>query len=489
MHTGLDSDFAVQGISFDSKNVSNDYLFICKGAAFKAEYLKEAIANGASAYISENKYEDIDPSIPALIVSDIRRAMTLVALWFYDNPSEKLDVIAFTATKGKTTATHMTKQTLDSWVGNAGLISTIEMFDGRETEESFNTTPESPDLQRWLKRMVDNDVNKCVLEVSSQGLRYGRVDGTHLKVASFMNIARDHISPIEHKDFEDYFTAKLMIFEQAEIGIVNLDMDSNYVERVLDASMKHCKTTLTYSLQDDSADFYGYDLKKNDKYTTFRLKSSYADTSDELFEISMHGRFNVSNALAVIASCLVVGEPLDLIKEGLRDARVDGRMEVFTSKDNNIVAIVDYAHNKLSYESLFSAMKEDYPEHAKNIRVIFGSVGEKAFERREELGTVAGRCAKFSYISADYPGKEPFEKIASEIAHFVELQGGDYKIIEDRNVAIEEAISTAEGPTIVMALGFGRLKWQKYADGYVPRESDVECVERCLAEYDKKHSQ
>ncbi len=483
------SEVDIKSISFNSKEVEEGCLFICKGSTFNPKYLVDAIGNGAVAYVSEQRYENLPKEIPAIIVDDVRKAMTEIALLFYDYPSQKIDIAAVTATKGKTTFVHMLKSTIEAWEESCGLISTIEMFDGKEREESFNTTPESPDLQKWLAQMVSNHVKHCALEVSSQGLRYGRTDGTRFKVASFMNIARDHISPSEHKDFEDYFTAKLKIFEQTEVGIVNLDMD--YSDRVLEYAKSNAKKVITYSLNDEGADFYCHDIRKNGGYTEFTIKSSYFDDgekpTDEVFEISIPGWFNASNATAVIASCLILGEPVDLIKKGIKDAKVDGRMEIFSSDDGKIVAVVDYAHNKLSYESLFSAMEKDYPEHSKNTRIIFGSVGEKAFERREELGTIAGQRAKLSYISADYPGKEPFDKIASEIAFYVEKQGGDYKIIEDRNIAIEEAIMTADGPTLIMACGFGRLNWQKYADGYVPRESDVECVERCIKEYNRLH--
>ena len=486
-----ESNQVIEGVTFNSKKVKENYLFVCKGEHFKQEYLLEAIENGAIGYVSERKFAVVADDFPYIIVSDIRTAMTTLGLSFYSNPSKDLNISGFTATKGKTTVTHMMKSALDGWLGKeggtCGLVSTIEIFDGIETVESFNTTPEAMELQEWLRKMVDNGVKYCSLEVSSQALRYGRTEGTDLKVATFMNIARDHISPREHKDFEDYFTAKLSIFDNAETGIVNLDMD--HLPRVLEYAKEKVGTLITYSLKDETADFYCHSIEKEGKYTRFtvssKLFSDDGNTRDEPFWISMPGWFNVSNAVAVIASCVVLGEPIDCIREGIKDARVDGRMEVFVSDDNEIVCVVDYAHNQLSYESLFKAVEEDYPLHSKNINIVFGSVGDKAFERREELGTITGKRAKMSYIAADYPGHEPFEKIASEIAHFVELQGGAYKIIEDRNVAIEEAIRTGDKPMVLLACGFGRLNWQKYGDEYIYRESDVECVERCLDAYNR----
>ena len=482
---GVESSQEITGVSFNSKEVKPGFLFICKGEYFKKEYLAEAISKGISCYVSEIKYEDLENDVPWILVNDVRQAMIEIGLFYYKNPSHEIDIAAFTGTKGKTTATHMMESTIEAWKNPCGMISTVYMDDGIERVDSYNTTPEPTELQFWLRKMVDNKLEFCSLEVSSQALRYGRTDGVRFKVASFMNIARDHIGPKEHKDFEDYYTAKLAIFDQTEVGIVNLDME--LVDRTLEYAKSHCPRVLTYSLQNPDSDFYCYDIKKDGIYTVFKIKSDLFENGVEEFAISMPGWFNVSNSVVVIASAFILGEPVDKIRLGIKDAKVDGRMEVYPSEDGKVIAIVDYAHNKISYESLFKAVEEDYPEHSKNIKIIFGSLGGKAFERREELGTIAGQRAHFSYISADSPCFEPFEKIANEIAHYVELQGGKYKIIEDRNVAIHEAIVTAEEPTIVLAVGFGRINWQRYGNDIVFRETDVECVERSLKEYNEAH--
>ena len=484
-------DLSIKGVADNSKKVGDGYLFVCKGHWFKEEYLTDAIKRGAACYMAETKY-DAGCDLPYIIVNDIRQAMIKLATSFYRHPSDELDIVGITGTKGKTTSIHMLKGALDAWdtaeYGKlSGMLSTIESFDGAETVASVNTTPEPIELNACLRRMIDNGLKHCALEVSSQALRYGRTDGVNMKVGAFLTMGRDHISSAEHKDFEDYITAKLKIFEQSDIGVVNLDMD--YADRILAYAKEQCEKVLTYSMKDENADFYTYGYDKDGSHYVFKVKSALFNSDDnvESFSISIPGNFNASNATAVIAACTAIGEPVQYIKEGIKDLFIEGHMEVFKSKDGMIVAVADYAHNKLSYETLFDAVTEEYPEHAKNISIIYGSVGDKAEERREELGTITGQRAKMSYISADYPGHEPFEKIANEIAHFVELQGGEYEIIENRNEAIEKAFSKVDGPTAILACGFGRLENQKYGDEYLPRESDVDCIIRMLKAYDEEH--
>ena len=126
-------------------------------------------------------------------------------------------------------------------------------------------------------------------------------------------------------------------------------------------------------------------------------------------------------------------------------------MELYASKDKNVIAIVDYAHNKLSFEKLFSSMKEEYPDYG--IVSIFGCPGKKAYIRRRDLGTVAGQYARKVYLTAEDPGYEPVEDISKDIAQYVEAQNCPYEMIEDRGEAIRSAIESAEGKTLLLITG------------------------------------
>lgn len=468
-------------LTFDSKRVVEGTLFICKGAAFKAEYLEEAIRRGATCYVSEKAYET-EVEVPYLLVDDIRKAMPILAEAFNNKAWEKLNIIGIGGTKGKSTTACYTKAILDDYCfanekRETALISTIDTYDGVVRKESSLTTPEAVDLQEHFRHAVESGIEYLQMEVSSQALKYGRVDRMMFDVGIFLNISEDHISPIEHPDFEDYFRSKLLMFKQCKYAVVNKDAD--FAERVLQSAEK-CSKVLTFSTTDETADLYAYQIEKDGDETVFRVK---CDQFDEEFRLGMPGIFNVENALAAIGSAILLEIPVKYMKSGLMRARTSGRMELYTSADKNRIAIVDFAHNKLSFEKLINSTREEYPDY--KVVMIFGCPGNKANIRRQHLGEIASEMADFVYLTADDPAYEKVEDICNEIASFME-DGCPYKIIPDRSEAIHQAMKEAEGKTVFLVTGKGDEAWLKYENKKVPCKSDVENVKECLAKYDEK---
>ncbi len=474
-------DTVVEYLTYDSKQAAENTLFICKGAAFKAEYLDEAIARGAAAYVSEKKY-DTKVDVPYFIVDDIRRAMPPLAEKFNNAPWKDLTVIGIGGTKGKSTSAYYMKAVVDDYMAATGgkesaVISSIDIYDGVTKKESHITTPEAVELQEHFRHALESGIRFVEMEVSSQALKYNRVDNMRLDVGVFLNISEDHISPIEHPDFEDYFTSKLRIFEKSDCAAVNLDAD--YADRILKASAASGKV-LTFSTKDAGADVYGYDIQKDGHETVFMVKTA---EFDEEFRLTMPGLFNVENALAVIAASMLAGIPREYMHSGLYRARSSGRMELYASEDKKLIAVVDYAHNKLSFDKLFSSTKDEYPDYA--IVSIFGCPGKKAFIRRHDLGMIAGRYSKKVYLTAEDPGYEPVDDISRDIAQYVEAEGCPYAMIEDRGEAILAAMKEAEGKTIRLITGKGNETRQKYGSEYLDCKSDVQYVKEFLAAYDR----
>jgi UDP-N-acetylmuramoyl-L-alanyl-D-glutamate--2,6-diaminopimelate ligase len=287
----------------------------------------------------------------------------------------------------------------------------------------------------------------------------------------------DHISPIEHSDFEDYFSAKLKIFAQCKNACVNLATAE--LPRVLEAA-EQCEHTVTFGLSRD-ADVCGYDIRirdaggGDDPGILFRVKT--ADW-DEAFSISMTGLFNVDNALAAIAAAYCLDIPPQYMKEGLAAARVSGRMEVFAGPDEKKI-IVDYAHNKMSFEMLFASVSEEYPGCA--ISIVFGCPGGKALDRRRDLGTIAGRYASDIIITEEDAGEEALAKISAEIADYARAAGGSPRILHDREQAIRTAIDEAPAGSVILITGKGRETRQKRGRKYIPVTSDVDIVARFLS--------
>ncbi|MCR5148378.1 MAG: UDP-N-acetylmuramoyl-L-alanyl-D-glutamate--2,6-diaminopimelate ligase [Eubacterium sp.] len=477
-----EEDLVISGLTYDSNEVTPGTLFVCKGAAFKEEYLLDAVKKGAVLYISEKEYPGAD--LPHIIVNDIRKAMPFLADIFYEKPYDKLRLTGITGTKGKSTTAYYIKAILDLYEQEntrpeTAISSSIDMYDGVKRYESHITTPESIELMRHFKNAADSGIDFFTMEVSSQALKYNRVDLVRFNIGIFMNISEDHISPIEHPDFEDYFESKLRIFPQTDTALICTDSD--HYDRILKAA-SGAEKIITFGTAEGS-DILGYDIKKVEDEIHFKVK---CDRFDREFVLTMPGLFNVENALAAIAAAYCYEIPDDIIYKALFTARSKGRMELFSTKDKKVTAIVDYAHNKLSFEKLFESTMTEYP--GKRIITIFGCPGKKALLRRSQLGTLAGKYSDTVYLVPEDPGEEDLQNISSEIAVYVEQEGCPYEMFDDRAPAIRKAILDAAdesaSPVVILITGKGDETRQKIGRVYVPCPSDAELVQKYIVEYD-----
>ncbi len=476
--SGADENISVNYISYNSKDMKEGTLFYCKGAHFKAEFLLDAVSKGAVAYVSEKEYET---DIPCILVSDIRESLHLSACFFYNNCFEKLNLVGITGTKGKSTTAYFIKYIIDEYLAEQGkgpsaILSSIDSYDGVINEESHLTTPEPFELHKSFNNAVNTGIEYFTMEVSSQALKYGRVTGVQFDIGCYLNIGIDHISAIEHPDFDDYFKSKMKLFSQCKTAIVNLDSDKS--EEVLKYA-ENADELITFSRKDKNADVYAYDIHKEGSDTVFNVKSHKMERT---MILSIPGLFNVENALCAIAVAEKLEIPEEYIYVGLIKARSSGRMEVYENANKTVTAIVDYAHNKLSFETLFSSVREEYP--GRKISIVYGCPGDKALIRRKDLGEASGRLADMSYITEEDPGEEPVEKISKEIAGYIESVGGKYKIINDRGQAIRTAIEESGENSVILITGKGNETRQKRGLEYVECPTDVDYAVSALKQYD-----
>jgi len=472
----------VSGLEFHSKKVEPGTLFICKGAHFKKEFLNEAIARGAVGYIAEEQY-DVADGVPYLLVSDIRKAMAPVAEIFYNNPQEHLKIVGVGGTKGKTTTAYYIKNIIDDYLKAqnkpfAGIISSIMNYDGLNKEESKNTTPEALDLQRHLAKAVEAGLEYMVMEVSSQALKYQRTAGLIFDVSIFLNIDEDHISPVEHPNFKDYLESKAMMFGQTKELIINRETkEADYLlKRAEEAENHH-----TFSVVSNEANYYAYDIEMVDLASQFSVKG---ENIDEDYTLAMPGEFNVENAVSAIAAVNLLGIPNEYAKAALQKAQVPGRMGIYSTADKNIIAIADYAHNRLSFEQLALSMRKAYPDY--QIVSVFGAPGGKALGRRQELGTVGGKYSDFVYITEDDPEFEDVREISEEIAEYVDQENTSYDIIIDRETAIKTAFENADDQTIILVIGKGHETFMKIKGELEPMTADSEVIQGLIGEYDEE---
>ena len=468
----------IRNVAYDSNKVTQNTLFVCKGANFKETYLDSAIRNGAIAYISEIDY---GKRIPCILVNDVKMALSLAAAIYYNNPAHKLKLVGITGTKGKSTTAYYIKYILDEYLRDenkpeAGIISSINTIDGVINEESHLTTPESLELQMHFSNAVNSKMQYMIMEASSQALKYGRLHGVEFDVGVFLNISEDHISPIEHSDMEDYISSKLTIFDHCKTACINLDSDN--LPRIMDAA-KAARKLLTFGTT-AAADIYGYNITKDGFDTLFNVK---CDRFDRQFVLTMPGLFNVENALAAIAVACTLRIPEQYIYSGLRKARSSGRMEIYANESKDRIVIVDYAHNKLSFSKLYEAVRVEFP--GKKIYTVFGCPGGKAFLRRKDLGLLAGLHSDKVFLTAEDPGLESVRDISEDIAQYVRQNNENCEIIDDREEAIKKSILSSEPDTVILITGKGNETRQKIGKEYIPAPTDVEITKKYLGELEE----
>ncbi|MCQ2553684.1 MAG: UDP-N-acetylmuramoyl-L-alanyl-D-glutamate--2,6-diaminopimelate ligase [Clostridia bacterium] len=461
------ADAVVENLCFDSRLVCEGTLFVCKGASFKEEYIAGAKEKGAIAFVSEIKY-----NVPNLIlVKDIRLAMGLLSNMFFTNPWADFPLVAFTGTKGKSTSLSYLVSIMENakvcGENKFGYISTIDTYDGKEKFKSHLTTPESIELGLRLRNIADSGLYAAGMEVSSQALKYHRSYGVEFAVGCFTNFGPDHVGSGEHTDIEDYLHSKLMLFNQCKTIVVNLDSDR--IEDILPAAKRGriCTKLITFSAKDESADYFISNVRKEDGMVKFNL-SNVGEIA-----LTMPGLFNSQNAAAAAIVAKEIGATNEEIISGLLNARVPGRMDIFENKKRELVVITDYAHNGLSFETLFKSCNEEYPGY--RIEAVFGSPGDKAYSRREELPAATAKFADFAYLTEDDPGHEDPAEICKILYENLTKLGGKGKIIVDRTEAIKEAIKNAPPKTVVLIMAKGREEYMKRVK-LDPIKSDYQLV-------------
>ncbi len=477
----------VTGADCNSRVVRAGHLFVCKGRAFSPAYLTSALEQGAVAYLCDEEHADglaaTAPGVPALIASDLRRAMAVTSAEAFGHPDRDLTTIGITGTKGKSTVSYMLRAVLDGGepYSTAGVIGSIETFDGVENLESHNTTPEAPDLWRHIAHMRDAHLAYLDMEVSSQGLKYDRVLGLDLDVACFLNIGRDHISPVEHPNFEDYFASKLRIFDHARAAVINLDCDHADVIRT---HAEKCERVLSFSAETrPGADVWATDVRSSCGVVQFR---AHTPSWEGNIALAMPGLFNVDNALATIAICELLGIGRERIQAALVRAKVPGRMELLLTPDQKVVGLVDYAHNKLSYQKLFSSLKKEFPGF--RIIALFGAPGGKAYERRQELPQEAAKWADHLIYTEEDPAHDSLEEICAQLADATP-RDTSYEVIYDRPAAVRRAVELGyegEDRALVCLLAKGDETRQHVGDAFVPCRTDADLFQEAVRAHAQK---
>ncbi len=453
-----DSKSEVNDICFDSRMAEFGSFFFCLvGASSDGHlYAQNAYDSGCRIFALERDIELPDDAT-RVYFSNTREALAYASAAFFGNPADKMRIIGITGTKGKTTIANMLTDCLNASGVPCGYIGTSGIEYAGKHFDTKNTTPESLELHRAFRSMLECGVETAVIEVSSQALFNYRVCGIKFFAGVFTNLSPDHIGPTEHPNFEHYKLCKKRLFSLCTHGVFNAD-DEYFADMTQDVPC----TVTSYGIQ--SGDFTANNIRQWNGEG--RLGISFVlERAGDMTEIKLPvpGEFSVLNALAAAAVCEKMGVGAAALAPVLEDISVPGRFETVPLWNDRIF-VIDYAHNEVSMKTLLETVRG-----YKTMRIVtlFGSVGERTKNRRRELGTVCSELSDFSIITSDNPGCEAPEIIVDEIAGYFG-ENKKYVKIPDREEAVRYAVRNSRAGDIVLLCGKGHENYQLIGKERVP---------------------
>jgi UDP-N-acetylmuramoyl-L-alanyl-D-glutamate--2,6-diaminopimelate ligase len=460
----------VGGVTDDSRQVEPGMLFVAvRGSVLDGhQFLPVAAAAGASMAVVEDEGRT---SLPHVIVRDARRASAVIAAAAYGNPARDLDLVAVTGTNGKTTTVHLLRHLLDRAGRRAASIGTLGVLLDSEGVQlpggAGLTTPGPVELQRVLRTLVDDGVSAVAMEVSSHSLDQRRVDGLLFDAAVFTNLTRDHLD--YHQTMEAYFEAKArLIAHLGADGVAVVNADEPAWRMLLPATR-----LLRFSGSGDpaaevAAEQPGFGVRGTE--CTLRFGSERVAA-----RLPLIGAFNVENAVGAAAAAWALGMSPERIAERLATVpQVPGRLEVVAESP---LVLRDYAHTPDALERALRAVR---PFTDGRLIVVFGCGGDRDRGKRPEMGRIAADEADVVVITSDNPRTEDPERILDDIA--AGMDGAGYRRVEDRRVAIAEALAIADPQRDVVVLaGKGHETYQIRGTTKHPFD-EAEIVRDLLAE-------
>jgi UDP-N-acetylmuramoyl-L-alanyl-D-glutamate--2,6-diaminopimelate ligase len=446
-------DGPVTGICSDSNKVTDGCLFACiKGARVDGhDFAADAVRRGAASVLVDHEL-GLPAQAAQVVVEDVRKALACVSAAFYGNPSHSITVVGITGTNGKTTTAHFVKSIVDAAGKRAGVMGTLGHYVGDAYETGPFTTPEAPEVHRYLRSMVDSGLTHCAMEVSSHALVLHRADNVDFDVVCFTNLTRDHLD--FHGGFDAYRRAKMALFETGSGSPFGRDRkavvnsgDSTGRE----ISEKRALPCLTYCLGKD-ADVRG-DILSMERQGS-RLKVSHAQGTT-MVKTALQGRMNVENALAAFAIGLTLGFDEDAILRGIAALdQLPGRVEVITGRGRS--AVIDYAHTPDALSRLLADMRE---LAAQRVISVFGCGGDRDAGKRPEMGRIAAELSDLVFVTSDNPRTEDPQKIIEDIVAGLP-EGANFEVEPDRERAIEKAIAASREGDLIVVAGKGHEDYQ-----------------------------
>lgn len=447
----------IKGISYNSQTIKSHEIFVClKGEHVDGHnFAQMAFEKGAVAIMAERP---LNIEIPQLIVSSTQEKIADLAACFYHNPSHSLNLIGITGTNGKTTVTHLVQKIFEHENKKCALIGTLgyKLNSNSDYLQAKHTTPQAPELQATLSKILQSDISNVAMEVSSHALEQFRVKNCKYKGAAFTNLTQDHLD--FHITMENYFNAKAKLFSSLEEGaFAVVNADDKYANKLLSKINDKVKV-LTYGVKNKSLL-----TAKNIEFTS-RGVSFTCCYKDECVDIKLmlNGMFSVYNALCAIGVGLMSNISLTSCVQALEATKsVAGRFEIVHTDP---MVIVDYAHTPDGLENILRAARELTPKNAELI-CMFGCGGDRDATKRPKMGSIAQALSDKVVITSDNPRSEDPQQIITDILAGLKLINPKTVFVEpDRHLAIKLLKKISTDNDVIILAGKGHEDYQILKD-------------------------
>jgi len=449
------SNLEIQHVVFDSRKIRQGDLFVAvPGQRQDGKiFIGEAVENGAIVVVTESPLKSLPSfitkknNITALRVEDSRKALSIISANYYGQPTKDLNMTGITGTNGKTTLTYILEALSKAAGRQAGVIGTIDYHFKGTVIPSTMTTPESLDLNRIIRQMVDAGVSDCFLEVSSHALSQKRVCEMNFDNGIFTNLSRDHLD--FHGDMNEYKNAKAKLFRQNSVktSIINID------DPVGKEFAKEFKATSITTGINCTADVSAENIYLTDTQSKFTLKTPKGSAD---IKTNLLGRHNIYNLLSAVAFAITRNISLDKIQNTFQEIpTIPGRFES-VENDRGFSVLIDYAHTQDALSKSIIASKSFTQGE---VIVVFGCGGDRDKGKRKEMGRVALENADFTVITSDNPRTEDPDQIINDIREGI-TSDESYTTIADRREAIAYAINRAKKNDLILIAGKGHEDYQ-----------------------------
>jgi UDP-N-acetylmuramoyl-L-alanyl-D-glutamate--2,6-diaminopimelate ligase len=446
----------VTDLAYDARAVLPGALFACV-PGFRADghdYAGDAVDRGAVALLVEH---ELPLDVPQLVVPDARAGLALAADAFFGRPTRELAVGAVTGTNGKTTTAFVLYAILAAAGRSPGLLGTIESRIGGERRAVTHTTPESVDLQRIFREMLDAGDRSVAMEASSHGSELRRLVGVRFRALGFTNLSPEHLDL--HGTLDAYFDAKRRLFVEPDVDgrrpPAALNVDDPYGRRIAAELAGLGDRPLTFGIESAAADLRPSGLEIAASGSRFELGGLALETR-------LRGRFNVENVLAATALARLLDVEDEAIARGVAHLTgVPGRFEA-VDEGQPFAVLVDYAHTPAA---LANVLAEARALATGRVVCVFGCGGDRDREKRPRMGAVATELADVVIVTSDNPRSEDPEAIIAEVLAGTD---GTAEGEPDRAAAIASALERAEEGDVVLIAGKGHEPGQTFADRTVP---------------------